>query len=76
MIPLTRGLLRVCVVSRFSCVQLFAMLLTIAPQHPLSTVVSRQEYLVALPFLHGIFPIQGSNPQLPWLLRCKQILYC
>ena len=54
MIPLIRGLLRVCVVSRFSCVQLFAMLLTIAHQHPLSTGFSRQEYWIAVPFLHGI----------------------
>ena len=28
---------------------------------------------VACSFLHGIFPTQGSNPDLP---NCKQILYC
>ena len=33
-----------CVLSRFSCVQLFATLLTVAPQAPLSLGFSRQEH--------------------------------
>ena len=41
---------RVCVVSWFSHVQLFATLWTIACQAPLSTGFSRQEYWSRLPF--------------------------
>ena len=42
---------RACVLSRFSCVQLFATLWTIACQAPLSMGFSRQEYLSGLPCL-------------------------
>ena len=38
-----------CVVSHFSCVQLFATLWTVTPQSPLSMGFSRQEYWSGLP---------------------------
>ena len=38
-----------CVLSRFSCVQLFVTLRTVAPHAPLSTGFSRQEYWSELP---------------------------
>ena len=38
-----------CVLSRFSCVQLFVTLWTTAPQAPLSMGFSRQEYCSGLP---------------------------
>ena len=31
---------------------------------------------VAMPSSRGIFPTQGVNPHLLWLLHCRQILYC
>ena len=39
-----------CVLSRFSCVQLFATLWTVAHQAPLSVGFSRQESWSGLPF--------------------------
>ena len=39
-----------CVLSRSSCVQLFATLWTVARQGPLSMGFSRQEYWSGLPF--------------------------
>ena len=39
-----------CVLSHFSCVQLFANLCTIALQAPLFLGLSRQEYWIGLPF--------------------------
>ena len=39
----------VCVLSHFSCVQLFATVWTIAGQAPLSIGFSRQEYWIGLP---------------------------
>ena len=39
-----------CVLSRFSCVQLFATLWTVARQASLSMGFTRQEYLSGLPF--------------------------
>ena len=54
--------LRVCVSGRFSRVQLFETLWTVAHQNPLSMGFSRQEYWRGCHFLlHMIFPIQGSN---------------
>ena len=51
-----------CMLSHFSCVQLFATLWTIAHQAPLSLEFSRQEYWSELPGrLQGIFLIQVSN---------------
>ena len=48
-----------CVLSRFSCVQLFVTPWTVAPQAPLPMEFSRQEYWNGLPF-----PTPGnlSNP--------------
>ena len=58
-----------CMLSRFSHVQLFAILWTVAHQAPLSTGVSRQEYWRGLPCpppgdLHdpGIEPMSLTSP--------------
>ena len=40
----------VCVLSHFSCIQLFATPWTVAPQAPLSMGFSRQEYWSGLPW--------------------------
>ena len=67
----------VCVWSRFSRVQLFVTLWTVAHQAPLSLGFPRQEYQSGLPFpLPGILPSQGSNLSLFSLLLCRRILYC
>ena len=64
------------VLSHFSCVPLFGTLWTIARQAPLSVGFSRQEYLVGCHvLLRGISLIQGWNPRLLHLLRCRQIPY-
>jgi len=60
------------VLSRFSCVWLFATLWTVAHQAPLSMGFSRKEYCSGLPCLsvcQGIFPAQGSNRHLLRLLH-------
>ena len=52
------------VLNRFSCVQLFATLWTIAHQAPLSMGFSRQEYWSGLPFFApGNFPDPGIEPR-------------
>ena len=53
--------------SRFSRVQLFAILWTVAHQAPLSMGFSRQESWsgVAISSSRGIFPNQESNLHLP-----------
>ena len=54
----------VCVLSRFSCVQLFVILWTVACQAPLSMGFSRQEYWNGLPFLPpGDLPNPGIEPE-------------
>ena len=59
-----------CVLSYFSCVQLFVTLWTIAHQ---SMGFSRQEYWSGLPFpLQGIFLAQGSNSCLLCLLHWQE----
>ena len=59
--------------SRFSCVRLFATPWTVAQQAPLSMEFSRQEYWSGLPFLS---PKDLSKPRLnPVLPHCRQILY-
>ena len=51
--------------SRFSHIQFFVTLWTVAHQAPLSMGFSRQEYWSGLPFLlQGIISTQGSNPHL------------
>ena len=60
-------------VQLLSCVRLFVTPWTIAYQTPLSMEFSRQEYWSGLPFSSlGIFPTQGSNPD---LLHCRWMLY-
>ena len=54
----------VCMLSRFSCVQLFATPWTVAGQAPLSVGFSRQEYCNGLPCLPP--PSRGSS-----LSRCQ-----
>ena len=55
----------VCVLSCFSCVQLFATLKTVAPQAPLSMrFFSKKTGVGCRALLHGIFPTQGSNLRL------------
>ena len=66
----------VCVLSRFSYVQLFATLWTIARQASLSMEFSRQECWSGLPFLPaGDLPNPGIELASPAsLLHCRQIL--
>ena len=55
--------LPVCVLSHFSCVQLFSTLWTVARQDPLSMGFSRQEYLGGLPCPPpGHLPDLGIKP--------------
>ena len=67
-----------CVLSRFSHVQLFATLWTVACQAPCPMGFSRQEKLewVAMPSSRGSSLMQGSNLRLLQLLHCRQLLYC
>ena len=59
-------LLLLLLLSRFSRVQLFATLWTVARQAPLSMGFSRQEYLSGLPFLpSGDVPKPGIEPMTP-----------
>ena len=60
----------VCVLSHFSCVQLFVTLWAVARQAPLSMELSRQEYWSGLPCPPPRdLPHQGSNPGLLCLLH-------
>ena len=59
-----------CMLSCFSHVQLFALLWTVAHQTPLSVSFSRQNTGMGChSLLQGIFPTQGLNPCLLWLLH-------
>ena len=59
---------RVCVLSRFSRVQLFVILWTIAHQVPLAMEFSRQEYWSGLPCPpSGDLPNSGMEPVSPAL---------
>ena len=61
-----------CVLSRFSRVQLFATPWTVAFQAPLSMRFPRQEYWRWLPFPSTeIFLTQGLNPHFLYLLHWK-----
>ena len=65
-----------CVLSRFSCIQLFATPWTVAHQAPLSMGFSRQEYWSGLPFPPpGDLPNTGIKPGL--LVSCigRGVLY-
>ena len=58
----------VCILNRFSCVQLFATLWTVARQAPLSMEFSRQQYWSVLPFPSlGDLPEPGIKPVSPAL---------
>ena len=50
-----------CMLSRFSYIQLFVTAWTIAHQAPLCMEFSRQEYWSGHSFLQGIFPAQGDS---------------
>ena len=63
--------MRVCVLSCFSCVQLFGTLWTVAYQVPLSMGFSGQEYWSGLPYPPpgglpdpGIKPVSSTSPAL------------
>ena len=67
----------VCVLSRFSCVWLFATLWKVAHQTPLSMEFSRQEHWSGLPCPPpGGFPNPGIEICFLRLLHCRWILYC
>ena len=55
--------------SRFSCVQLFVTIWTIAYQAPYPWASPGKNTGVGCHFLQGIFPTQGSNPGLLCLLH-------
>ena len=66
-------IVHITLLSCFSRVWLFATLRTVGCQAPL---VHGKNTGVGCHFLlQGIFPTQWSNPSLPSLLRCRQILY-
>ena len=63
-------LICVCMLSRLSCVRLFAIHSTAAGRAPLSMGFSRQEYWSEFPCPPpGLFPTQGSNLHLLSLLH-------
>ena len=64
------GCLHPSLLSRFSCVRIFATPWTAARQAPLSMEFSRKEYWSGLPCPPpGIFPTAGLNPHLLCLLH-------
>ena len=66
----------VCVLSHLSYLLLFVTIWAVVHQALLSTGFPRQEYWSGFPCaLPGIFPTQGPNLHLLWLLHCRQILY-
>ena len=66
-----------CVLSHFSCVQLFVTLWTVTHQAPLPMGFPRQEYWSGLPFpSSGDLPDPGIKPRLLHLLHCRCILFC
>ena len=65
-----------CVLSRFSCVGLFASPRTVAHKAPLSVGFFRQEYWSGLPFPSpGDLPNPGTEPVSPVSLHCRWVLY-
>ena len=66
-----------CMLSHFSCVQLFAILWTLAHQAPLSMGFSRQESWSCHSLLQGIFLTQRLNPHFLGLLhwQAADIIY-
>ena len=60
-----------CVLSHFSCVQLFVTLWTVACQSPLSMGLSKQEYWSGLPCPPaGDLPDPGIEPHISLFLLC------
>ena len=67
-------ILHLCMLSLFNCVQLFAILWTVACQALLSMAFSRQKYWSGLPCPPpGDLTDPWSNPHYVWLLYCRQI---
>ena len=65
----------VCVLSRFSCVRLFATPWTVAQQAPLSVEFSRQEYWSGLPYPPPEdLPDLGIEPRTP-AFQADSLLY-
>ena len=65
-----------CVLGRFSPVQLFEALGTVACHAPLYIGFTRQESWSGLPFPSpGDLPTRRPNPSLHWLLHCRQSLH-
>ena len=63
--------------SHFSCVRLFVILWTVSVRLLLPWDSAGKNTEVGChALLQGIFPTQGSNPRLLWLLHCRRILYC
>ena len=62
--------------NRFSCVQLFETLWTVAHQAPLSMGFSREEYLSGLPFLpQWDLPTPWIEPASPVFLALAVVLF-
>ena len=70
------AIMHVCMLSRFSRVSLRPY--GLKPTRLLSPWNSpgKNTGVGCHALLQGIFPAQGSNPHLLWLLTCRQILYC
>ena len=59
------NMVQACMLSHFSCVQLFVTLWTVAQQAPLSMEFSRQEYWSGVPFPSLAYPgIKSKYPGL------------
>ena len=65
-----------CVLSCFSHIQLFVILWTVACQGPLWDSPGKNIGVGCQALLQEIFPTQGLNLGLLWLLHCRQIFYC
>ena len=73
----TTRILRVLMCTQWlqSCPTLFD---TVECSFPSSSVhgILQARILEWVALLQGIFPAQGSNPHIQWLLHCRKILYC
>ena len=65
----------VCVLSHFSCVQLFVILWIIVHQAHSRDSPGKNTGMGCHALLQGIFSTQGSNPHFLRLLHCRQILH-
>ena len=64
-----------CMLSGFSCVRLFETSWTVVCQAPLWDSPGKNTRVGCHSLLQGMFPAQGSNLRLLWLLHCRWILY-